>query len=79
MQVRPCLVGEFLTPTRDQCLVCRAGTINMDPSAFSCRSCPDNAECSQLPGTYLGQRTATLIIPLDGFWHSNPFSEQVGE
>ena len=67
VQVRPCTVGEYLAPTEDQCLPCDAGTFNTNPRAKACAACPVHADCS----------FPSLVVPQDGYWHTNPFSDQV--
>ncbi|KAL6751617.1 hypothetical protein V8C86DRAFT_669869 [Haematococcus lacustris] len=69
--MRNCLVGEFLAATGDQCLPCETGTFNTDPHSHSCHPCPPGADCSN---TQLG---GGLIVPQNGYWHSNPFSQVV--
>ncbi|KAG2489839.1 hypothetical protein HYH03_011642 [Edaphochlamys debaryana] len=72
--VRPCGINEYLTPiNRDQCLRCKTGFFNLDPNAEGCVPCPDNAECAS-PADGSG-----FLVPEDGYWHSNFFSDQVLE
>ncbi len=68
--VRPCLIGEYLSPTLDQCLACSPGYYNFNHTANQCQPCDADAMCSDpdAPG---------MIVPSEGFWQSNFFSEQV--
>ncbi|KAG2425786.1 hypothetical protein HXX76_013411 [Chlamydomonas incerta] len=69
--VRPCTIGEYLSPTLDQCLACSPGYYNFNHTANLCNACDTQAALCSDP-TYPG-----MIIPQDGYWHSNFFSEQV--
>lgn len=68
--MRPCAIGELLTPTQDACIHCASGYYNFNHTASVCSACPGGARCSDpdLPG---------MVLPEDGVWHANPFSEQV--
>lgn len=68
--VRPCVIGEYLSPTLDQCLACSPGYYNFNHTAHLCSACSEDALCSDpdYPG---------MIVPVDGAWHSNYYSEQV--
>lgn len=70
VNIRPCLINEFMAVTRDACLPCSPGLFNMDITATQCTSCPSNAVCNDA-------QARGLIVPVNGFWHSNFFSEQV--
>jgi hypothetical protein len=47
----------------------------------SCQACPDNANCrNPNPAACLEGQNCTadgFLLPQDGYWHSNFFSEQV--
>ncbi|KAG2428920.1 hypothetical protein HXX76_011164 [Chlamydomonas incerta] len=71
--VRPCTIGEFLDPTtKDMCIGCPLGTYNMMPSATQCETCPDNTNCT-------APEEGAMMLPDDGYWQSNLYSEQVLE
>ncbi|KXZ48361.1 hypothetical protein GPECTOR_28g768 [Gonium pectorale] len=67
IQVRPCVLGEVTNIAGDQCFPCEAGTFSLRPASLLCDPCPPNADC-----TLAGLPWATA--PLDGFWHSGPYS-----
>ena len=69
--VRPCAIGEFLTPTLDQCINCSSGYYNFDKAAHICHACPRGALCSD-------ESAPGMVVPGDGYWHANAYSEQVG-
>ncbi|GIL85173.1 hypothetical protein Vretifemale_13573, partial [Volvox reticuliferus] len=82
--VRPCAINEFASPKNlDECIPCDMGSYNFNVSSVSCMACPDNADCS-----YPDPATCKLdtecdplgfLVPQDGYWHSNFFSEEVLE
>eukprot|EP00198_Chlamydomonas_reinhardtii_P002052 XP_001691388.1 predicted protein [Chlamydomonas reinhardtii] len=71
--VRPCTIGEFLDPTtKDMCIGCPLGTYNMMPAATQCETCPDSTNCT-------APDEGAMMLPDDGYWQSNLYSEQVLE
>ncbi|PNH06517.1 hypothetical protein TSOC_007159 [Tetrabaena socialis] len=69
--VRPCAIGEYLSPAADQCVPCSPGYWNLDHTAPVCRPCAASALCAE------PDQPGSIIVPGDGAWHSNFFSEQV--
>jgi len=65
--VRECVAGEI--STGDACEVCRKGSYSLsEKNEDNCLPCPsEGAEC---PG-------GAVILPLDGWWHSSPYSAQI--
>ena len=62
---KDCFIGEVLVT--DSCESCAPPTYSLDPNAGQCNKCPVNAKCTG----------GDAIIPLDGHWHSHPYSTQV--
>lgn len=80
--VRPCQLNEYLDPrTKDVCISCTAGYYNLDTAGTSCCACPSHATCSDpcVGTTKCSDPTLELefMVPQDGYWHSNMFSDQV--
>uniref|UniRef100_A0A383WGI8 Uncharacterized protein n=1 Tax=Tetradesmus obliquus TaxID=3088 RepID=A0A383WGI8_TETOB len=66
LQVRSCIPGEA-TAAPDACQECLEGSFSLEPSNATCDAAPDGALA---PG-------GTAIIPLEGYWSSDPQSNQV--
>ena len=62
---KECIVGEVLVT--DSCEPCPPLTYSLDPKAENCNRCPVNAKCTG----------GDAIVPLNGHWHSHPYSTQV--
>ncbi|GLC37881.1 hypothetical protein PLESTM_000659100 [Pleodorina starrii] len=82
--VRPCAINEFLSPKNlDECIPCDMRTYNLNMSAVACMTCPDNAECSYPDPSACKRDTGCdptgYLVPEDGYWHANFFSEEVIE
>ncbi|GLI60546.1 hypothetical protein VaNZ11_002702 [Volvox africanus] len=82
--VRPCAINEFASPKNlDECIPCDVGSYNFNVSSVSCLACPDNAHCSypDPAACKLGTKCDPVgfLVPQDGYWHSNLFSEEVIE
>jgi hypothetical protein len=67
VHVRGCHVGEVTNVDGDVCEPCLEGSYSLNPRNTSCDPCPAEATC---PGGH-------VIIPLQGFWHSLPYSPQI--
>eukprot|EP00210_Caulerpa_lentillifera_P003016 g2879.t1 len=61
---RPCQIGEFTQ--MEICLKCVPGQYGFIPSLPNCKPCEEHANCSG----------GAALVPIDGYWHSNPFSPQ---
>ncbi|GMH41758.1 hypothetical protein BSKO_09668 [Bryopsis sp. KO-2023] len=68
VQIRSCNFGEFAGLDGVTCEKCPEGKYNFGQTIQECRRCPENAYCN-----------GTLIVPLDGYWHSSIFSTQIHE
>jgi hypothetical protein len=66
LQVRSCIAGE-VTAAPDACQECLEGTFSLNPSNATCDAAPNGAIA---PG-------GTGIIPRDGYWSSDPQSNQI--
>uniref|UniRef100_A0A383WG46 Uncharacterized protein n=1 Tax=Tetradesmus obliquus TaxID=3088 RepID=A0A383WG46_TETOB len=66
LQVRSCIPGE-VTAAPDTCQECLEGSFSLNPSNATCDAAPDGAFA---PG-------GTAIIPMEGYWSSDPRSNQV--
>ncbi|GFR39712.1 hypothetical protein Agub_g192 [Astrephomene gubernaculifera] len=81
--VRPCAINEFLSPKNlDECIVCDVGSYNFNVSAVTCAPCPDNADCGYPNPTACQKESCDpvgFMVPQDGYWHVNFFSNQVLE
>ena len=66
LQVRSCIPGE-VTAAPDACQECLEGSFSLNPSNATCDAAPDGAFA---PG-------GTAIIPREGYWSSDPRSNQV--
>ncbi|GIL55405.1 hypothetical protein Vafri_10963 [Volvox africanus] len=82
--VRPCAINEFASPKNlDECIPCDVGSYNFNVSSVSCIACPDNAHCSypDPAACKLGTKCDPMgfLVPQEGYWHSNLFSEEVIE
>jgi hypothetical protein len=64
--VRSCIAGE-VTAAPDACQECLEGTFSLDPRNATCDAVPDGAFA---PG-------GTAIIPMEGYWSSDPQSNQI--
>lgn len=71
MQVRDCLLGEYMTqPSEDLCVPCNdPSSYTFNPDNATCDICPDNADCTDVLGR--------AMVPLQGYWHSSPNLPQV--
>jgi hypothetical protein len=72
VSVRACRLGEVTKrDTRDECLQCASGFYSLQPDLPGgvCEPCPAHAVCD--PGA------GRIMAPSAGFYHSNPFSEEV--
>ncbi|MEW5307022.1 MAG: hypothetical protein WDW36_009443 [Sanguina aurantia] len=83
VKVRPCQLNEYVDPGgRDLCVNCSAGTYNLVPTNTACVVCPPSATCSDACLGSAPCRDSTpdfagFIVPTNGNWHSNMFSDQV--
>jgi hypothetical protein len=59
-----CSAGYMQLP--GSCQLCPAGTYSFDPEEPRCALCPAGATCN-----------GTVVVPVSGFWHSNPRSAQI--
>lgn len=73
-QVRKCVQGEITSPEGDKCLSCGSNTTySFDPTNSTCDRCPDaDVAVCFLPDA------GDVLYPADKYWHSGPFSSQVG-
>eukprot|EP00210_Caulerpa_lentillifera_P003084 g2946.t1 len=61
---RPCIIGEHIHESL--CSPCPPDQYGFDPLQNSCAPCEENAIC----------KGKTVLVPIDGYWHSTPFSPQ---
>ena len=66
VDVRDCQLGEFSQEDGMLCVLCSGSQYNFDPDSSTCRSCPENGNC-----------TTHVIHPNSGYWHRTPCSEHV--
>ncbi|GMH36924.1 hypothetical protein BSKO_04797 [Bryopsis sp. KO-2023] len=66
--IRGCMVGEFNVTDKKICTNCSTGFYGLDPMV-PCQQCDEKAMCSGGP----------VIVPVDGWWHSTPFSPLIHE
>jgi Tyrosine-protein kinase ephrin type A/B receptor-like len=72
--VRPCAFNEFLAPQNyDECIPCERNHYNLNFTDTQCAVCPAHADCGSPGGR------EPFLLPMDGYWHSSIFSEQVQE
>eukprot|EP00798_Chlamydomonas_sp_ICE-L_P001557 gene1557-32939_t len=78
VSVRPCKLGEY-DPVWDQgpqCVPCDVGSYRIDEDMKECKVCPEDATC--VKDTSLQPNADNpIIVPDDGYFHSNPFSTQI--
>ena len=73
LTVRKCRLGEISVRNGTICQPCEPGFYSIDPLALSCKPCPEHATCN--PPDENG--VAGIIVPDEGYFNTNPFSEQV--
>eukprot|EP00210_Caulerpa_lentillifera_P003083 g2945.t1 len=61
---RPCIIGEHIHESL--CSPCPPDQYGFDPLQNSCAPCEEHAIC----------KGKTVLVPIDGYWHSTPFSSQ---
>jgi hypothetical protein len=61
-----CIIGEVKGP-KGVCQTCGLNTYSFNASAAACDPCPNHADCTG----------GVSIVPHTGYWHSDPFSNQI--
>jgi hypothetical protein len=73
VNVRECRVGEITTSAKDECNPCRDNTFTIVNDNMTCDSCPsDSAVCAYEGKTTEAVPLGSIVVPLDGYWHSSP-------
>lgn len=77
VQLRECIAGEVNQPNRlFGCLDCTQGLYSFNPLNETCDPCPANGNCTG-EVSVKGQVIRHPLVPVDGYWHSTPFSTQM--
>lgn len=77
--VRHCYLGEITTANNDLCTPCLADTYSFNPANTSCDTCDTTVStCDFNKSTTDVVPIGSILVPEDGYWHSNAFSPQVG-
>lgn len=79
LAVRHCYLGEITTANNDLCTPCLADTYSFNPANTSCDTCDTTVStCDFNKSTTDVVPIGSILVPEDGYWHSNAFSPQVG-
>ncbi|GMH44702.1 hypothetical protein BSKO_12654 [Bryopsis sp. KO-2023] len=77
VELRECVLGEVAQDNSlFGCLLCSNGLYSFNRMNSTCDPCPENANCSASVGEK-GVPERRPVVPLDGYWHSTPFSIQM--
>ncbi|GMH44726.1 hypothetical protein BSKO_12678 [Bryopsis sp. KO-2023] len=76
-ELRECIVGEVAQDNSlFGCLLCSNGLYSFNRKNSTCDACPKYANCSASIGSE-GVLERQPVVPLNGYWHSTPFSIQM--
>lgn len=77
VELRECIAGEVDQQNRlFGCLDCTQGLYSFNPRNKTCDPCPSNGNCTGQVSVK-GLVVRHSLVPMDGYWHSTPFSTQM--
>ncbi|GAX73318.1 hypothetical protein CEUSTIGMA_g772.t1 [Chlamydomonas eustigma] len=76
VNIRNCLVGEITTLQHDLCTYCAGDTYSFNPANISCDKCDTSLETCDFNKSATNT-IGSILVPLNGNWHSSPWSPQV--